>query len=324
MKKVLLLALAFFMASAPNSLAQTYPSRQITMIVPLPPGVGTDAVTRVIAEHMKTSLGQPIVIENLTGAGGTIATARVMRATPDGYTLSVGNLGTHVVSPATYPNVQYHPLNSFEPVALLGTTAYWLVARKDFPANDLKEMIAYLKRNPDKVSAAMVGSGGLDQIVGRLFQQKTGTSFQFLPYRGAPPVVQDLVGGHVDIWFGGAFGALGQVKTGQLKAYAVFANDRWFAAPHVPSATEAGQPDLTVPFWIGLWAPKGTPKHVIGKLNAAVVAATADKAVSKRLRDQGVESAPPGESTPEAFAAFHKAEIDKWWPFIKAGGIKAE
>src|SRR5262249_3220412 len=233
------------------------------------------------------------------------------------YTLSVGNLGTHVVSPATYPNVQYNPLNDFEPVALLATTTYWLVARKEFPAKDLRDLIAYLKQNPDKVSAGMVGSGGLDQIVGRLFQKKTDTRFQFIPYRGAPPVVQDLVAGHVDIWFGGAFGALGQVKLGQLKAYAVFANDRWFAAPDVPSALEAGLPDFTVPFWIGLWAPKGTPKYVIAKLNAAVAAAAADETVRKRLRDQSTEPPASPPRTPEGFSALYKTPVAKWWAVIK-------
>ena len=324
MKKLLPVTFAFLAASVLNALAQTYPSRPITMIVPLPPGIGTDAVTRTIAENMKGSLGQPIVVENVSGAGGTVATARVMRAAPDGYTLSIGNLGTHVVSPATYPNIQYHPLNDFEPVAMFGTTAYWLVARKDLPPKNLKELIAWMKTNPDKISAGMVGSGGIDQIVGTFFQQKTGTRFQFVPYRGSPPVVQDLVAGHIDIWFGGAFGAFGQVRDGQLKAYAVLAGSRWFAAPDIPSTAEVDLPELTVPFWMGMWAPKGTPKDVIGKLNAAVMAATADGAVRQRLRDQGIEAPSPELQTPDAFASFHKAEVEKWWPVIKSAGIKAQ
>jgi tripartite-type tricarboxylate transporter receptor subunit TctC len=304
--------------------AQTYPSRPITLIVPLPPGVGTDAIARTIAEHMKGSLGQPIVVENSTGAGGTVATARAMRATPDGYTLSIGNLGTHVVSPATYPNIQYHPLNDFEPVAMLATTAYWLVARKDLPPKDVKELIAWLKANPDKVSAAMVGSGGIDQVVGTFFQQKTGTRFQFIPYRGGPPILQDLIAGHIDMYLGAATATFGQVRSGQLKAYAVFASSRWFAAPDVPSTAEVGLSDLTIPFWMGMWAPKGTPKDVIGKINAAVVAALTDDAVRQRLRDQGVEPPSPEQQTPEAFAIFHKAEVEKWWPFIKSASIRAQ
>jgi tripartite-type tricarboxylate transporter receptor subunit TctC len=229
-----------------------------------------------------------------------------------------------VVSPATYSNIQYHPLNDFEPVAMFGTSAYWLVARKDLPPKNLNELIAWLKTNPDKVTAGMVGSGGIDQMAGIFFQQKTGTRFQFVPYRGPPPVVQDLIAGHIDIWFGAATGALGQVRSGQLKAYAVLGSNRWFAAPDVPSTAEAGLPELTVPFWFGMWAPHGTPKDVIGKLNAAVVAATGDGAVRQRLRDQGVKSPPAELQTPEAFALFHKAEVNKWWPFIKAAGINAQ
>jgi tripartite-type tricarboxylate transporter receptor subunit TctC len=303
---------------------QAYPSRPITIVVGLPPGVGTDAVGRTVAEHMKTSLGQPVVFENATGAGGTIGTARAARSAPDGYTLSLGNLGTHVVSPATYPNIQYHPLRDFEPVALLGTSAFWLVARTGLPARDLKEFIAWLKANPDKASAGMVGSGGIDQIAATYFQQKTGTRFQLVPYRGSPPIVQDLVAGHIDLWLGGAQATFAQVRSGQLKAYAVLAKNRWFAAPDVPSVTEIGLPDLAITFWFGLWAPKGTPKDVIAKINAAVTAAHADQATLQRLRAQGVEPPPAEQRTPEAFAAFHKAELERWWPFIKSAKIIAQ
>jgi len=316
-------AVAALIAPA-SALGQAYPSRPVTVVVGLPPGIGTDAVGRTIAEHMKTSLGQPLVFENASGAGGTIATARVARAAPDGYTLSLGNLGTHVVSPATYPNIQYHPLRDFEPVALLGTTAYWLVARTTLPPRDLKELIAWLNANPDKASAAMVGTGGIDQIVGVYFQQKTGTRFQLVPYRGSPPIVQDLVAGHIDMWLGGAQGTYSQVRSGQLKAYAVLSNTRWFAAPDVPSTTEIGLPELAITFWIGLWAPKGTPKDVVAKINAAVLAAHADESTRQRLRDQGVEPPPADQRTPDAFGALHKAEVEKWWPLIKDANIKAQ
>jgi tripartite-type tricarboxylate transporter receptor subunit TctC len=304
--------------------AQTYPSRPITMIIGIPPGSGTDTFARIFGEHMKSTLGQSLIVENITGAGGTIGTARAARAAPDGYTLSVGNVGTHVVSPATYPNIQYHPLNDFEPVALFATNPYWLLAKKALPPNDLTELIAWLKVNPDKASLAMVGTGGIDQIVGTYFQQQTGTRFQFVPYRGGGPAIQDLVAGHVDLRFDPVSGSLTQVRSGQLKAYAVLAKTRVPAAPDIPTTDELGVPGLHVTFWFGLWAPKGTPKPIIAKLSAAVAEAFNDPAVQRRIAEFGAEAPPPELQTAEAFGAFHKAEVEKWWPFIKAAGIKAE
>ena len=259
--------------------AEVYPSRTITMIVAYPPGVGSDTLARILAEHMRGTLGQNIIVENITGAGGTTGTAHVARAAPDGYTLSVGNIGTHVISPATYPNIQYHPLKDFEPVALIATSAYWLIGKNALPPKDLTELIVWLKANPDKASAAMVGTGGLDQIAGTYFQQKTGTRFQFVPYRGAAPAIQDIMAGHVDLKFDPVAASLPYVRSGQLKAYAVFGKSRWSAASEIPTADELGVPGLDVTFWFGLWAPKGTPKPVIAKLNAAVADAFADPAV---------------------------------------------
>jgi tripartite-type tricarboxylate transporter receptor subunit TctC len=289
----------------------------------LPPGAGTDAIGRTIFEHMKSSLGQPVVVENAPGAGGTVATARAARAAPDGYTLSLGNLGTHTVSPATYPNIQYHPLDHFEPVALLGTTTFWMVARKDFPAKDLKELIAWLKANPGKATAGMVGSGGIDQIAGTYFQRLTGTQFQFVPYRGGPPIVQDMVAGHVDMWGGGAIGALGQVRGGQLKAYAVLSDHRWFAAPDVPTTAEFGLHELTVPFLDGPVGPQGDPEghHCEAQRRCAgrpircnyapALAGPGRRTSAARIGDAGgVRRLPQPKS--------------KWWPFIKAAGIKAQ
>jgi tripartite-type tricarboxylate transporter receptor subunit TctC len=258
------------------------------------------------------------------GAGGTIGTARAAQAAPDGYTLSVGNVGTHVVSPATYPNIQYHPLNDFEPVALFATNPYWLLAKNALPPKDLKELIAWLKANPDKASLAVVGTGGLDQIVGTYFQQQTGTRFQFVPYRGGGPAIQDLVAGHVDLRFDPVSGSLAQVRSGQLKAYAVLAKTRVPAAPDIPTTDELGVPGLHVTFWFGLWAPKGTPKPIIDKLSAAVAEAFNDPAVQRRIAELGAEAPPPELRTAEAFGAFHKAEVEKWWPFIKAANIKVE
>jgi tripartite-type tricarboxylate transporter receptor subunit TctC len=306
------------------AVAQTYPSRPITVISGVPPGSGTDTFARIFGERMKSTLGQSLIVESITGAGGTIGTARAAQAAPDGYTLSVGNVGTHVVSPATYPNIQYHPLNDFEPVALFATNPYWLLAKNALPPKDLKELIAWLKANPDKASLAVVGTGGLDQIVGTYFQQQTGTRFQFVPYRGGGPAIQDLVAGHVDLRFDPVSGSLAQVRSGQLKAYAVLAKTRVPAAPDIPTTDELGVPGLHVTFWFGLWAPKGTPKPIIDKLSAAVAEAFNDPAVQRRIAELGAEAPPPELRTAEAFGAFHKAEVEKWWPFIKAANIKVE
>jgi len=315
---------ALVAASIAGVQAQNYPSRPITMISGIPPGSGTDTFARIFGERMKATLGQPLIVENITGAGGTIGTTRAARAAPDGYTLSVGNIGTHVVSPATYPNIQYHPLNDFEPVALFVTNPYWLLAKKDFPANDLKGLINWLKANPDKASLAMVGTGGLDQIVGTYFQQQTGTRFQFVPYRGGGPAIQDVVAGHVDLRFDPVSGSLAQVRSGQLKAYAVMGKTRVAAAPDIPTTDELGVPGLHVTFWFGLWAPKGTPKPIVAKLNAAVAEAFDDPGVQRRIAEFGADAAPPELRTAGGFGAFHKSEVDKWWPFIKSANIKAE
>lgn len=324
MRKSVPVTLVFLVASIVNAWAQTYPSRPITMIVGLPPGSATDIFARVLGERMKSTLGQNLIVENITGAGGTIGTARAARATPDGYTLSFGNVGTHAVSPATYPNIQYHPLNDFEPVALFTTNPYWLLAKKALPPNDLKELITWLKANPNKASLAMVGTGGIDQIVGIYFQQQTSTRFQFVPYRGGAPAIQDLVAGHVDLRFDPVSGSLEQVRSGQIKAYAVMGKTRVSAAPEIPTTDELGVPGLHVTFWFGLWVPKGTPKQVVARLNSAVVEALDDPAVRRRITDLGAEVPLREQQSAEAFGAFHKAEVEKWWPFIKSANIKAE
>jgi tripartite-type tricarboxylate transporter receptor subunit TctC len=324
MKKLILIALIFVATSFVSALAQIYPSRSITIVVGTPPGSLLDIFARVLGERMKSTLGQTFIVENVTGAGGTIGTARAAHAAPDGYTLSVGNIGTHVVSPATYPNIQYHPLNDFEPVALLATSPYWLLAKKDLPPTGLQQLISWLKANPDQASLAVVGTGGIDQIVGAYFQRETGTRFQFVPYRGGGPAIQDLIAGHVDLRFDPVSGSLAQVRSGQLKAYAVLGKTRAPTAPDVPTAEELGVQALHVTFWFGLWAPRGTPKPIIEKLNAAVTDALSDPAVQRRIAELGAEIPPREQQTVEAFGAFHKAEIDKWWPFIKSAGIKAE
>ena len=320
---LLALALAAHLQTIGSAAAQVYPSRPITMIMPLPPGGAVDALARVLAEHMRTSLGQPLVIENVSGAGGTLAVARVARAAPDGYTLGIGNWSSYVASGAVYP-LQYDLLKDLEPVALLPSVPYWIVAKKSLSPKDLKELIAWLKANPDKASAGTTGASSASHLCGIHFQNSTGTRFQLVPYRGGAPALQDLVGGQIDLMCDLAANDLSMVRSGQIKAYAVMAKTRWFAAPEVPTADEAGVPGIYVSTWHGFWVAKGTPKDVIGKLNAAAVNAMTDPAVRQRIAAQGMEIPPSEQQTPEALGAFHKAEIEKWWPIIKAANIKAE
>jgi len=303
--------------------AQAYPARPITIIVPIPPGAVADITARVIAEPMRVTLGQPILIDNVAGAGGSIGVGRAARAAPDGYTLSFGNWLTHVGASAAYP-VQYDVLKDFEPVSLLTQSPMWLVARNGFPAKDLQELIAWLKANPDKATAATVGSGGAGHVTGVYFQRSTDTRFAFVPYRGGTPALQDVVAGHVDLMFADVSSSLPFVRSGQIKAYAVMAQSRWFAAPDTPTVDELGLLGIYLSFWQGLWVPKGTPKNVLGKVHAAVVNALDDLTVRQRLKDAGQEIMPRQQQTPEALAAFHKAETEKWWPIIKAANIKGE
>jgi len=303
--------------------AQTYPTRSITMVVPFAPGGATDVIGRMMAERMKSSLGQPVIVENVTGAGGTIAVGRVARAAPDGYTLSLGHNGSHVATGATYA-LQYDLLNDFEPVALLSLGPFVLVAKKTMPANDLKGLIAWLKANPDKATQGHAGTGGAAHIAGLFFQRETGTRFQFVPYRGIAPAIQDLVAGQIDLAISDPVAAVPQVRTGTIKAYGVTTKTRLLSAPDIPTLHEEGLPDFDISVWHGLWLPKGAPKTITAKLNAAVIDALADPMVRARLTDLGQEIFPRAQQTPEALGAFQKAEIEKWWPIIKAANIKGE
>src|SRR5262247_387020 len=303
--------------------AQPYPSRTITMIAPFPAGGPSDALARILSEPMRAALGQPIVIENVAGAGGNIGVGRLARSAPDGYTVGIGQWSTHFVNAVTY-SLPYDVLHDFEPIALLAVTPQLIIARKNFPAGSVKELVAWLKANPDKATAATVGAAGGAQVTALYFQQATGTRFGFVPYRGGAQAMQDLVSGQVDIMFDQAANAIGQVRNGGIKAYAVLTKDRWSALPEVPSIEEAGVPSLYVSYWHGLWAPKGTPKDVIDKLNGAVVSALADATVRQRFADIGQEVWPREQQTPQALAAYHKAETEKWWPIIKASNLKAE
>jgi tripartite-type tricarboxylate transporter receptor subunit TctC len=303
--------------------AQSYPSRPITIIAPFPPGGPSDALARILSGPLEAALGQPIVIENIGGAGGTIGAARVARAEPDGYTLLIGQWGTQVVNPITY-NLPYDAANDFAPIALLANTPQMIIARKDFPASDVRELIAWLKTNPDKAQAGTVGAAGGAQVAGMYFQQVTGTRFGFVPYRGGAPAMQDLMAGRVDIMFDQAANALAQVRAGTIKAYAVMTEQRWHLAPDIPTIDEAGAQGLHVSYWHALFAPKATPPSVIAKINAAVVSALADPKVQQSFAAQGQDIWPPEQQTPQALAALYKAEIAKWWPIIRDEHLHAE
>ena len=303
--------------------AQTYPSRPITIVVPYAAGGATDSIGRVMAERMKLSLGQPVIVENVTGAGGTIAVGRVARAAPDGYTLGLGSNGSHVVTGATYA-LQYDLLNDFEPVALLSTGPFVLVAKKTMLANDLKGLIAWLKANPGKASVGTGGNGSIAHVTGAFFQRETGTLLQFVPYRGIAPAIQDVVAGQIDMSISDPVVSMPQVRAGTIKAYGVTTRTRLLSAPDIPTLNEAGLPGFDIAQWHGLWLPKGTPKNITAKLNAAAVDALGDPKVRARLADLGQEIFPRDRQTPEALGAFQRAEIEKWWPIIKAAGIKAE
>jgi tripartite-type tricarboxylate transporter receptor subunit TctC len=317
------LALAASFGNVGPAAAQSYPSHPITMIVPLAAGGPIDTIGRIVAEAMAASLGQPVIIENVTGASGSIGVGRVARAAPDGYTLSLGYLGTHVFNGATY-RLPYDLVNDFEPVALLVANPLLIIARKTMPASNLPELVAWLKANPGKASQATSGVGGSSHIAGIYFQRETGTHFQLVPYRGAAPMMQDLLAGQVDLMIDFAANSLPQVRAGTVKAYAVTAPNRLPAAPDIPTVDEAGLPGFYITAWQGIWAPRGTPKDIIGKLNGAIVNALADPSVRRRLIDLGQEIYPRDQQTPEALAALQRAEIAKWWPIIAAAGIKAD
>jgi len=296
--------------------AQDYPSHPITMIVPFPAGGPTDTLGRILGEGMRLSLGQPIIVENVTGAGSTIGVGRAAQALPDGYTLSLGNWTSFVGSGALY-RTSYDLLRDFEPVSLLTFAPMLIVGKNALPANDAKELIAWLKANPDKASAASVGAGSAAHVCGLYFQEKTNTRFQFVPYRGGAPAMQDLVGGQIDLMCAEASQTLPYVRGSKMKAFAVMAQTRWPALPDVPTTDEIGTPGMYISFWHGLWMPRGTPKDVIIKLNGAVVDTFADSTVRQRLTDLGQVIATREQQTPRALAAYHKAEIEKWWPILR-------
>jgi tripartite-type tricarboxylate transporter receptor subunit TctC len=303
---------------------QPYPSRPVTLIVPYGAGGPLDTLTRIVGERMRVSLGQPILIENITGASGVIGVGRAVRADPDGYTVSVGNWPTHVVNGATF-TLQYDLLHDLEPVALLSSNPYVVVARSGLPAKNLQELITLLKANPEKVTLGTGGPGSGQHVSGIYFQNVTGTALRFVPYRaGSSDIMKDLVGGHIDLTFDQAISALPYVRNGQIKTYAVTANARLAAAPDILTVNEAGAPGVYISTWSGLWVPKGTPRNAIRILTNAVMDTLADEAVRHRLEDLGQMIPPREQQTAEALGAYHKAEIEKWWPIIKSANINGE
>jgi len=304
--------------------AQNYPSRPITIVVPFAAGGPTDVIARVVGERMRAQLGQNVVIENVTGAAGSIAVGRVARSAADGYTIVIGHWGTHVVNGATY-SLQYDLLNDLAPVALLASTPSLVVSKNALPAKDLRGLIAWLKENPGKAAQGSGGAGSAAHIHGIFFQQRTDTRFQHVPYRGAAPAMQDLIGGQIDLMIDQVPNSLPHARSGKIKAYAVTAKTRLEAAPDIPTVDEAGLPDFHTSVWHALWAPRATPSNVISALNAAVVDTLADPKVRHRLVADLSQTIPQrAEQTPEALGVFHKAEIEKWWPIIKAANIKGD
>jgi tripartite-type tricarboxylate transporter receptor subunit TctC len=322
MRAVALVAL--LVAGIVAASAQTFPSRPITLVVPYGPGGPADILARILAERMRGPLGQPVIVENVAGAAGTIGVNRVVRAAPDGYTLSYGNWGTHVLN-GVIQKVSYDVLADLEPIALLPDNPYILVTNAAVPAQNFKELMAWMKANPGKASQGTGGSGSGSHVIGIYFQSLTGLRYQFVPYRqGTAGQTQDLLSGQIDMMFDQPSNAVPHILSGKLRAYAVLAGSRLAMAPEIPTIDEAGLPGFHVSTWYGLWAPKGTPRDVVLKLNAAAGEALADPPVREKLTAMGFAIPPREQQTPEAFAAHHKAEIAKWSAIIKAANVKAE
>jgi tripartite-type tricarboxylate transporter receptor subunit TctC len=310
-------------AVAVSARAQPYPSHPVTLIVPFPAGGPTDTLARILSERMRITLGQPIIIETVTGAGASIGVVRAAKSAPDGYTVLLGNWTSNVGAGVMYP-AAHEAILELRPVSMISATPLMIVGKTTLAPKDAKALIAWLKANPGKVSAATVGAGSAAHVCLVYFQQNTGTSFALVPYRGGAPVMQDLVAGQIDLFCAEASQTLSFLRSGNINAFAVMSKERWPAAPDVPTFDEIGVPGMYISFWNGLWVPKGTPDDIIAKLDAALVDALADATVRQRLTELGHVIATREEQTPEGLAAFHKSEIEKWWPIMQAANIKPE
>jgi tripartite-type tricarboxylate transporter receptor subunit TctC len=311
------------LAWAGMAAAQNYPTRAMTVIVPFPAGGATDTLARFLAEKMRAVLGQPVIIENVAGAAGSLGVGRAVRSAADGYTLSIGTSTTHMLTGGLYA-LQFDLLKDLEPVIHIGSEPLLIVGRKSLPADNLNGLIAYLKANPDKASVGIAGVGATGHLTGISFQKETGTRFQFVPYRGNAPAMQDLLAEQIDFMIEPSSNFKSLVGAGSVKPYAITGRTRLPSSPDIPTADEAGVPNFFASLWYGLWVPKDTPKDIIAKLNATMVQVLADPSVQKRFDELGIQITPLAQQSPEALRGFQKAEAERWWPIIKASNLKAE
>jgi tripartite-type tricarboxylate transporter receptor subunit TctC len=322
MRKIVLAALAV-LAAGGNALAENFPSHPITIVVPFSAGGPSDVMARILAERMKVTLGENLLIENVTGAAGSIGVGRAVRSPPDGYTISFGHLGTHVANGAIY-KLGYDLVTDLEPVVLLPSNPMIVVSKNAIPAKSLKELIAWLKARPAPATAGTAGAGSGSHIAGLYFENVTGIKLQYVPYRGTAPAMNDLIAGQIDVMIDQTSNSIGQVRAGSIRAYAITDDKRVESASDIPTTDEAGLSGLHMTLWSGLWVPKGTPKDVVAKLNAAAVDALNDPAVRKQLENLGLQMPPKDQLSPEALGSWQKAEIAKWWPMIKAANVKVD
>ncbi len=321
MRKHLLVVASFVIGCLSTASAEVYPSRPVTIVVPFAAGGPTDSMARLIADRMRRALAQPVIVENVTGAGGSLGVARVVHALPDGYTVGIGNWSTHVVNGAIYP-LRYDLINDLDPVAMLPSSPQLIVSNNDVPAKNLAELIAWLKTHSAATGTA--GAGSASHVAGLYFQSLTGAHLSYVPYRGTAPAVQDLMGGQINLMFDQSSNSLPHVRAGNIRAYAVSSKVRLASAPDIPTVDEDGLPGFHISVWHGLWMPKGTPQDVIAKLRDAVVEVLADPAVRARFAALGQDLPTEEQLTPAGLARMQRAEIDKWWPIIKAASIKAD